>query len=72
MTIAVNFLLVAVDAWVEDGRSLMRQTREAFIPPLPGHLAAGVLAAILAVAYTNLGPACALRRGRGAWASSTT
>lgn len=55
VTIAVNFLLVAVDIWVEDGQSLMRQTREVFIPLLPGFLAAGVLAAILAVAYTNLG-----------------
>ncbi len=55
VTIALNFLLVALDVNVEEGRSLRRQTREAFIPVLPGHLAAGVLAAVLAVAYTNLG-----------------
>jgi putative nucleotidyltransferase with HDIG domain len=54
-TIALNFLLVALDVNVEEGRSLRRQTREAFIPVLPGHLAAGLLAATLAVAYTNLG-----------------
>jgi putative nucleotidyltransferase with HDIG domain len=54
-TIALNFLLVALDVNVEEGRSLGRQTREAFIPVLPGHLAAGLLAAIMAVAYTNLG-----------------
>lgn len=55
VTIAVNFLLVAIDIYVEDGRALLRQFREAFIPLLPGHLAAGVLAGVMAVAYTNLG-----------------
>ncbi|HXR28247.1 MAG TPA: HD domain-containing phosphohydrolase [Solirubrobacteraceae bacterium] len=55
MTIAVNFAIVAIGIWVEEGRSLTRQFREAFIPVLPGHLAAGLLAATLAVAYTNLG-----------------
>ena len=55
LTISLNFLTVAVDVRVEEGRSLGRQTREAFIPVLPGHLAAGLLAALMAVAYTNLG-----------------
>jgi putative nucleotidyltransferase with HDIG domain len=55
MTIALNFLMVALDMNVEEGRSLGRLAREAFIPVLPGHLAAGLLAATLAVAYTNLG-----------------
>ena len=54
-TIGINFAVVAADIYVEEGRSLTRQFREAFIPVLPGHLAAGVLAATLAVAYTNLG-----------------
>jgi len=54
-TIAINFAVVAADIYVEEGRSLTRQFREAFVPVLPGHLAAGLLAATLAVAYTNLG-----------------
>jgi putative nucleotidyltransferase with HDIG domain len=55
VTIAVNFATVALDVYVEEGRALARQVREAFIPVLPGHLAAALLAALLAVAYTNLG-----------------
>ena len=55
VTIAVNFALVAIDDSIEEGRPLIRLCREAFVPVLPGHLAAGVLAASLAVAYTNLG-----------------
>lgn len=55
VTIGLNFLLVALDVLIDEGRSLARQVREAFIPLLPGHLAAGCLSAILAVAYTNLG-----------------
>jgi putative nucleotidyltransferase with HDIG domain len=55
VTIVVNFAVVAIDDAIEEGRSLLRLTREAFIPILPGHLAAGVLAGMLAVAYTNLG-----------------
>ena len=54
-TIGLNFAMVALDVYVDEGRSLIRQVREAFIPLLPGHLATGLLAAILAVAYTNLG-----------------
>jgi putative nucleotidyltransferase with HDIG domain len=54
-TIALNFALVALDVNLEEGRPLTRQVREAFIPLLPGHLATGFLAAILAVAYTNSG-----------------
>ncbi len=40
---------------VYGGPSLLRQVRELFVPMLPGQLAAGALAAVLAVAYTNLG-----------------
>jgi putative nucleotidyltransferase with HDIG domain len=57
VTVALNFATVALDVLIDEGRPLARQIREAFIPLLPGHLAAGVLAAILAVAYTNLGNA---------------
>ena len=54
-TLTLNFAMVAVDVRIQEGIPLLRQTREAFIPPLPGHLAAATLAALLAVAYTNLG-----------------
>lgn len=54
-TNALNFALVAVDVRVTEGRSLSRQVRDLFVPLLPGQIAAGTLAAILAVAYTNLG-----------------
>lgn len=55
LTITVNFTLVAFNDSVEEGRSFVRQARESFIPLLPAHLAAGLLAGLLAVAYTNLG-----------------
>jgi putative nucleotidyltransferase with HDIG domain len=55
VTIAVNFTLVAFDDSVEEGRSFIRHARESFIPLMPAHLAAGLLAGLLAVAYTNLG-----------------
>jgi putative nucleotidyltransferase with HDIG domain len=55
VTILVNFVMIAIDIDVEEGRSLKRQFRDAFTPLIPGHLTAAVLAALLAVAYTNLG-----------------
>ncbi|MGP0103042.1 MAG: HD-GYP domain-containing protein [Solirubrobacteraceae bacterium] len=51
--LALNLLLIGLDLWMSEGRSLTRQVRE-FVPLLPGELSAGALAAILAVAYTNL------------------
>jgi putative nucleotidyltransferase with HDIG domain len=53
-TLALNFVLVGFEFRIREDRSLPRQARE-FLPLLPGELAAGALAAILAVAYTNLG-----------------
>ncbi len=55
VTICLNFLMVAIDVMIDEERSLRRQFRDAFLPVLPGHLATGILASILAVAYTNLG-----------------
>jgi putative nucleotidyltransferase with HDIG domain len=55
VTIVVNFVMVALDVYLDEDRSLMSQIREAFIPLVPGHLTSGILAALLAVAYTNLG-----------------
>jgi len=54
-TNSLNFGLVAVDVRVTEGRSLRGQVRDLFVPVLPGQIAAGALAAVLAVAYTNLG-----------------
>lgn len=55
VTNVLNFWLVAIDAQVIEGRSLRGQVRDLFVPMLPGQIATGALAAILAVAYTNLG-----------------
>jgi putative nucleotidyltransferase with HDIG domain len=55
VTNALNFALVAIDVRVTEGRSLTGQLRDLFIPLLPGQVAAGALAAVFAVAYTNLG-----------------
>jgi putative nucleotidyltransferase with HDIG domain len=55
MCAALNFVLVALELRLTEGRSIVRQAREIFFPMLPGQLATGALATILAVAYTNLG-----------------
>ena len=44
----LNFVLIALDVRIENGHSLARQAREVFFPLLPGQLAAGALATILA------------------------
>ncbi|HLL92138.1 MAG TPA: HD domain-containing phosphohydrolase [Solirubrobacteraceae bacterium] len=54
VALAVNFVLIGLDTRIMEGRTFSRQLRE-FLPLLPGQIAAGALAAILAVAYTNLG-----------------
>lgn len=53
-TVVLNLLLIGLALRTEEGRSLRRQVRE-FLPLLSGELSAGALAAILAVAYANLG-----------------
>jgi putative nucleotidyltransferase with HDIG domain len=53
--IVLNFVLFAVAVHIEEGRPLRRLVQELFLPLLPGQLAAGVLAAILAVGYTAVG-----------------
>lgn len=55
VTVGLNFSLIALYRGVTGGRSLTRQVRELFLPLLPGQLAAGMLATILAVAYTSVG-----------------
>jgi putative nucleotidyltransferase with HDIG domain len=51
----VNFVIIAFDLKVAEGRSLRAEIRELFLPMLSGELATGVLATILVIAYTNLG-----------------
>ncbi|MFI4993440.1 MAG: HD-GYP domain-containing protein [Solirubrobacterales bacterium] len=55
VTNALNFATVAADIHVTKGRSFIDQAREVLIPLMPGQVATGAVAAILAVAYTNLG-----------------
>jgi putative nucleotidyltransferase with HDIG domain len=55
VTNALNFFIVAVDNRLVEDRALSAQTREVFIPLMPGQVATAAVAAILAVAYTNLG-----------------
>jgi HD domain-containing protein len=55
VTVGINFVLVAVDVLIEEGRSLRRQVSELFLPLLPGQLAAGMLATILAIGYKSAG-----------------
>ena len=55
VTNALNFIIIAVDNRVVVHRSLSDQVREVFIPLMPGQIATAAVAAILAVAYTNIG-----------------
>ncbi len=55
VTNALNFILIVAESRVVRGRSFTRQVRELFVPMQPGQMALGALAAILAIAYTNLG-----------------
>ena len=55
VTDGMNFLLIALDNWILEGRRLSNQVRDVLVPILPGQIAAAALAAALAVAYTNLG-----------------
>jgi putative nucleotidyltransferase with HDIG domain len=54
VTVFVNFLLVASDAHISNGRPLMRVLRD-MLALLPGELATGALATILAIAYASVG-----------------
>jgi putative nucleotidyltransferase with HDIG domain len=54
VTNVVNFALIAIQKRVFHGRGLISQARTLLVPMLPGQFAAAILAAMLAVAYTNL------------------
>ncbi len=51
----LNFVLIAIDNRVLEGRRLAGQVRDVLVPILPGQIAAGGLTAALAVAYATLG-----------------
>ena len=55
VTKLLNFALIAIHEHVVGGRGLVDQARYLLLPMLPGQVAAGGLAALLAVAYTNMG-----------------
>ncbi|MCW3019075.1 MAG: hypothetical protein JWN10_1383 [Solirubrobacterales bacterium] len=55
IAVVLNFVMVALHKRVNEGRPLMRQVRELFLPLLPGQLAAGTLATFLSVAYASVG-----------------
>jgi putative nucleotidyltransferase with HDIG domain len=55
VTNALNFIIIAVDNRIVEERPLSGQIREVFIPLMPGQIATGAVAAILAVAYAYLG-----------------
>ncbi|HEV2980598.1 MAG TPA: HD domain-containing phosphohydrolase [Solirubrobacteraceae bacterium] len=50
----LNFLFFALDVFVDEGRSLLRVLGE-LVPLLPGELAAGAIATMLALGYTAVG-----------------
>ncbi len=55
VAMVLNFLLIALNKRVFDGSRMLTQARTLLIPMLPGQLAAAIVAALLALAYTNLG-----------------
>ncbi|HVR04723.1 MAG TPA: HD domain-containing phosphohydrolase [Solirubrobacteraceae bacterium] len=55
LTNGLNFLSVALDKRVRSGKRFLPLVRDMFVPLLPSQVAAALLAAILAVAYENLG-----------------
>ena len=57
VTNALNFAVIALDNRIIEGRRLLQQVQELFVPMLPGQVAAGALTAVLAVAYMKLGVA---------------
>ncbi len=53
--LVLNFFLVAIHTRVSNGTGVISQVQTQLVPMLPSQLAAAILAAILATAYTNLG-----------------
>jgi putative nucleotidyltransferase with HDIG domain len=55
LALVLDFSVIALDNWIVGNRPLRSQLRDVLGPVLPGHVAAGALTAILAVAYNSLG-----------------
>jgi putative nucleotidyltransferase with HDIG domain len=55
VSLIIDFGCIALDNWIIENRRVPEQIRDVLGPVLPGHVAAGALTAILAVAYTTLG-----------------
>jgi hypothetical protein len=55
VAVVLNFVFIALHTRVEEGRPLARQVHDLFLPLLPGQLAAGMLATLLAVGYRSVG-----------------
>jgi putative nucleotidyltransferase with HDIG domain len=55
VSLILDFGVIALDNWIVENRRMSEQIRDVLGPVMPGHVAAGVLTAVLAVAYTNLG-----------------
>ena len=64
VTLALNFALFALELRIREGRSPLRQVRELFLPLLPGELAAGALATILASPIQSSACRCCSPRSR--------
>src|SRR4029077_16674830 len=54
-SLILDFGVIALDNWIVENRSMSAQIRDILGPVMPGHVAAGALTAVLAVAYTSLG-----------------
>jgi putative nucleotidyltransferase with HDIG domain len=55
VSLVIDFAVIALDNRVLENRKITAQVRDILGPVLPGHVAAGALTAVLAVAYTSLG-----------------
>ncbi|HEX4467650.1 MAG TPA: HD domain-containing phosphohydrolase [Solirubrobacteraceae bacterium] len=55
VSLVLDFTMIALDNWIIGNRSLAAQFRDVLGPVLPGHVASGVLTAILAISYRSLG-----------------
>ncbi len=55
VSLILDFSVIALDNWIVENQNLSSQIRGVLGPVLPGHVAAGALTAVLAVAYTSLG-----------------
>ncbi len=55
VSLIIDFGVIALDNRIVGNRRISEQVRDILGPVMPGHVAAGALTAVLAVAYTRLG-----------------